>query len=288
MAEANWEELGPGLWRRRGDGPRLAVVGGMHGDESAGAAIIEILRRGEPALWQRAPRADVTLAIGNPEALRLGERQTPAGTDLNRLFGEDPGRGETYEHGRAAALREALRGVELLVDLHQTTCTTPPVAVAPDSDSHLRFAAALGVQNLVTGMASLYGGTMLSEWVDAQGGIGLTVETGQKGSAEAEGAAYEIIRRFLTAGSSAPRTAGRIRVYRFAAPLPCPGPGLRFTRRLGNTSRIRQGEVLGTWDGGELCAAADGSVFLPREDAPEGAPCLLLTQDEGWRSVPAL
>ena len=63
-----------------GPGPRVLVVGCIHGDECAGMAVVRALRRSHP-------RADLWLVPTlNPDGLARGTRQNARGIDLNRNF----------------------------------------------------------------------------------------------------------------------------------------------------------------------------------------------------------
>jgi len=285
MIIPGFEEIADQIWRRRGDGRKLAVVGSIHGDEIAGAEVIREILHADDRLWRRAGPIDLTLAIGNPRALEQGTRFSEGGRDLNRIFGDEAMDTSDYEGERSQLLKEALGHADMLLDLHQTSCTTPPVAVVEDSPEHLRLAAALGIAHAVVGIETVYEGTMLSRWFDAHGGLGLTVETGQKGREEARAAAYEVVRRFLTAGASASAQGGRIRRYRLRRVWLSPANGLRFTRALGNTARIEAGEIVGHTEAGPLSCDEDSAVFLPREGAAQGTPCMLLAADEGVLTV---
>jgi protein MpaA len=63
-----------------GTGPRILVVGCIHGNEPAGIAIVRALERTHP-------RADLWLVpVLNPDGLEAGTRQNARGVDLNRNF----------------------------------------------------------------------------------------------------------------------------------------------------------------------------------------------------------
>jgi predicted deacylase len=285
---------------------RIAIVGGIHGDEPDGAAVVqEMAERGEAP----GDGLELLLVVGNPAALRVGRRCTDGGADLNRMFGETggpaspvragapAGGGECSERTRAQELRPLLAGLDLLLDLHQTRRPIPPVSVVPDSEAHLALAAALGLETAVVGAERIYGERFLASEVDRRGGIGLTVETGMAGSDEARQTARELARRFIALAAqglvaqtgTAPRP---LRVYALEDSLLCPGPGLRFARALDNATAVRDGELLGTWDGAsgesggrrELRAPRDAVIFLPREHAAPGEPCMLLARDRGQLS----
>jgi protein MpaA len=63
-----------------GTGPRILVVGCIHGNEPAGIAIVRALERAHP-------KADLWLVpVLNPDGLAAGTRQNADGVDLNRNF----------------------------------------------------------------------------------------------------------------------------------------------------------------------------------------------------------
>jgi protein MpaA len=63
-----------------GPGPRILVVGCIHGNEPAGIAIVRALERTHP-------KADLWLvSVLNPDGLAAGTRQNAHGVDLNRNF----------------------------------------------------------------------------------------------------------------------------------------------------------------------------------------------------------
>jgi protein MpaA len=63
-----------------GTGPRVLVVGCIHGNEPAGIAIVRALERTHP-------KADLWLVpVLNPDGLAAGTRQNAHGVDLNRNF----------------------------------------------------------------------------------------------------------------------------------------------------------------------------------------------------------
>ncbi|MDP6942672.1 MAG: succinylglutamate desuccinylase/aspartoacylase family protein [Myxococcota bacterium] len=280
-----WAEIADGAWGTGApDAPTLAVVGGTHGDERVGAQIVEDLRQAldpHPLSWQ------LRILIGNPRALAAGVRHIDS--DLNRAFGEAP-IATGYEAARAETLRGALGRPAVLLDIHQTHCDTPPLAVVRDTPAHLALARALGLETAVVDADRIYGSTMLADWVDAAGGLGLTIESGRADSDEAKEAALRVVRRAIRRDWD---PGAQIQVYAVRSVLRAPWPGLRFHRDLGNGSPVRAGEVLATRDGETLCAPDDGVLLLPHEDVAQGDPAAVFAFDRGqvtvdhaaWREV---
>jgi len=101
---------------RVGDGPvKVLVVGSIHGNETAGLAVLEQLRRTRPPdgveLW--------LVESVNPDGVRRGTRQNARGVDLNRNFGRRWAGGgrpfDTYFPGRRAFSEPESRAVRRLV-----------------------------------------------------------------------------------------------------------------------------------------------------------------------------
>src|SRR5918992_196514 len=114
-----WDEGRPRRVLRAGDPAepvRVLVVGSIHGNEPAGHAVVERLRRtGPPAgvqLW--------TVRTANPDGIHAGTRQNARGVDLNRNFpfrwagGGRPF--DTYYPGRSAASEPETRALQRLVE----------------------------------------------------------------------------------------------------------------------------------------------------------------------------
>ena len=93
----------------------VCVIGGMHGNERLGIALVEALKS--------SPVAGVGAIIANPEAVAINSRFTEK--DLNRCFPGSP-TGESYEDRRAVEVLEFVGGFDLVLDFHNTG--------APDND----------------------------------------------------------------------------------------------------------------------------------------------------------
>jgi len=116
-------------------GPRLLVVGGIHGDEPSGALAAKALAKG------LVPKRGTLLLLpeANPEALAAGVRsQGSPAVDLNRTF---PG----TDTSRPATIFALARSADLVLDLHEegrawTEADLPTLVLSPAAST---FAMAL-------------------------------------------------------------------------------------------------------------------------------------------------
>src|SRR4051794_8087361 len=101
---------------RVGEGPvKVLVVGSIHGNETAGRAVIARLRRATPPAGVELWLVDTV----NPDGVRRGTRQNARGVDLNRNFGRRWAGGgrafDTYFPGPSAFSEPESRAVRRLV-----------------------------------------------------------------------------------------------------------------------------------------------------------------------------
>jgi N-acetylmuramoyl-L-alanine amidase len=101
---------------RVGEGPvKVLVVGSIHGNETAGRAVLRRLERSHPAAGVELWLVDSV----NPDGVRRGTRQNAHGVDLNRNFGRrwrGAGRAfDTYFPGRSAFSEPESQAVRRLV-----------------------------------------------------------------------------------------------------------------------------------------------------------------------------
>lgn len=166
-------------------GPSVLVLGGIHGDETAGteaiARFVRQLDTGSCVLL----RGSITLVpVANPSARATMTRQTDA--NLNRMIYDDPpvGYAETpYAREVAGLIREH----DILLDLHSFSAAGSPF-VFLDSEDDRDIALSLGCEHIVTGWPALYpddGGGDTCAYARACGRRGLTLECGQHRAPEA-------------------------------------------------------------------------------------------------------
>ncbi len=106
----------------RGSGdPTVAVVGGIHGDEPAGEAVVDRLVEADLEL-----AGTVKLVVANERALDANVRYTEC--DLNRSF---PGNrdADAYEARLAAEVYDAVADADAVLALHTSHSLPPPFAI---------------------------------------------------------------------------------------------------------------------------------------------------------------
>jgi predicted deacylase len=164
--------------------PRVAVVGGIHGDEPAGEAIVETLID-----TVEVDTGTVQLIVANEPALDAGKRYLQA--DLNRQF---PGNEHSDEHecALAARLYAVLEGADATLALHTSRSAPPPFAIYSElTESVRRTVTGLPVEYVVDA------GQLRSTTLDAVLPHTVSLEAGHQHSTEAVDFGLEAARAFL-------------------------------------------------------------------------------------------
>ncbi|DBA05012.1 TPA: hypothetical protein N0F65_007014 [Lagenidium giganteum] len=179
-------------------GPHVTLVGGVHGNERIGVDVLDALRRAMfhvdpwPARgWPTITNGSVTLAYGNPAAIRVGKRGSASHQDLNRCFTtkllqQQDRESLLYEERRARALAANTGASDVMIDVHSTNKPSLPflrVAGHPQGvPPHVqRFCRWLPGDILLHDPHYLLADgrvALTDEYVGANGGIGICYESG--------------------------------------------------------------------------------------------------------------
>jgi predicted deacylase len=169
----------------RGSGsPRIAVVGGIHGDEPAGERIVERL-----ADEVAVEKGTLQLVVANEPALAAGVRYTE--TDLNRTFPGDV-EADAYETALAPRLTAILEGADAILALHTSHSAPPPFAIYSGCTEIVRKSITGMPVEYVVDSSNLRGSTLDSTLPNT-----ISLETGKQGSDEAVEFGLEAVRDFL-------------------------------------------------------------------------------------------
>lgn len=119
------------VWRAGSGRPRVAILGGVHGNERTGVEVVHrLVNRLSQSGAANGVNGELTLVLGNPEAIAQSVRFID--TDLNRCFGSDgPAGVQSFEHQRAGELACFLKDLDVMVDLHATNKPSAPFARLP-------------------------------------------------------------------------------------------------------------------------------------------------------------
>jgi uncharacterized protein len=280
-------------------GPKLIVLGAVHGNETCGTeAILRVRDEIELGLL-RVERGCLTLVpVTNPLAFQLKRRQGDRNLNRNMRVTRTP---QDFEDAVSNVLCPLLQAHDALLDLHSFHTPGIPFALIgpPDNAGSLEpfahaeeeeaLALSLGVNRFVEGWLDTYAqgvrdrqargaeahvdyGVGTTETMRRHGGFAVTLECGQHEDVKAPQVAYGAIRNALahlgmTAGpNDAP--APQPEVIRLFQVIDRLHPDDRFCRDWRSFEAIRQGEVLALrHDGTRLIADQDGWIVFPNPTA---------------------
>jgi len=253
-------------------GPHLLLLGGMHGDEPCGTVALERLSQ-EIAAGQ-VPLLKGRLTIiprCNPFALQANSRYVDE--NLNRIIGRH-NNPHNPERRLATALCDYIEAADIMLDLHAVTASSQPFTMLDvDTEAQRNWLEALRLPYVLTGWNDLYpneAGTTAVGHAHSHKKLATVVECGCKTDPASALEAYAMARATLG-------------YFGFSDPQPrpdIPTKTLRYTqveyrKRAGefaapwvNFSAVEAGQTIARYDdGGELKAASDGYIIMPKETA---------------------
>lgn len=288
-------------------GPRLIVLGGVHGNETCGTEGIDRVLAELEAGALHLIRGQLTLVpVANPLARQRLQREGER--NLNRQFQPTPS-GHTppdYEARITDVLCPLLAAHDVLLDLHSfqsageafamigprnNTASLEPFGRAFEEG---QLALHLGTPRVVEGWLDIYAagiaqrgqpltdealafGWGTNEYMRSQGGYGVTLECGQHRDPAAPDVAYRAIRVALrllgmtvdaTSSGLPPAQPTLMRLRSVTDRL---HEGDRFVRDWATFDQVRAGELIGTrHDGNPVRAEGDGFIVFPNAEAPAG------------------
>ncbi len=166
-------------------GPHVMIVSLMHGNEIAGAIVLDrLLRQGTAPACGR-----LTLGFANLDAFALFDPAQPTlsrfvDEDLNRLW--DPslldGARRSSEMRRARAMRKLVDTADILLDLHSMLWPSDPLILCGPSGKGRRLGEAVGAPPLVVADHGHVSGPRLIDYAPFTGpgpAAAILVEAGQ-------------------------------------------------------------------------------------------------------------
>ena len=306
LADAGTDSLRIHSFASLNPGPRLLVIGGIHGDETCGTAGIARLLAELDAGTLRIARGELTLVpVANPLARRRLQREGER--NLNRLFRPSDAPAD-YEARVTNALAPVIARHEVLLDLHSfqsageafsmigprdNTGTLEPFARAFEEGQlalHIGtpvvvegwldiYAAGLAQRGAAVDEAAIDFGRGTNEFIRSCGGYGVTLECGQHQDPLAPEVAWRAIRRTLALLGMAPLPEGEAglpvqppRLLRLASVTDRLHEDDSFVRDWATFDAVARGEPIGVRaDGSVLSAPEDGFIVFPNAMALPGA-----------------
>jgi predicted deacylase len=299
-------------------GPRLIVLGAVHGDETCGTRAIERVLAALDAGTMTLVAGRVTFVpVTNP--LAYAQKRRTGDRNLNRKL-QPTTTAREYEDHVANWLCPLLAGHEVLLDLHSFRAPGVPfVFIGPrDNAGPLEpfgqaaceeaLALRLGVGRVVDGWLATYAagtarrrelaakfpdalldldpayGIGTTEYMRSVGGAAVTLECGQHddpGAVEIGHAA--IVNTLAHLGlidAADPAPAQRIEALSLCEVVDKTSDGDAFARTWKSFDRVGAGERIGTrGDGTPVVAPFDGVVVFPNADAQVGQEWFYLARE---------
>ena len=288
-------------------GPRLIVLGAVHGNETCGTRAIERVLREIEAGDIAIERGALTLVpIVNPLAYRLGRRQ--GDRNLNRNLRPTTAPAD-FEDRIANVLCPWLGAHDVLLDLHSFHTPGQPFAMLGPVDNtgplepfahaaaEANLVAHLGPSRVVEGWMETYAkgvqrrrlgagptsaglldesyGVGTSEYMRAHGGYGVTLECGQHDDPLAPEVAYRAIRQTLAllelANLPLEAPGSDFEVLKLVDVIDLEHVDDRFAQPWSSFDPVAAGQLIGQRaDGRSVHAPADGFVVFPNPKALPG------------------
>lgn len=259
-------------WTGPNPGPRVLVLGGIHGNEVTGVMLVERMRRDLESGALVVNAGMLTLAVGNPRAVELGTRGSEPHADLNRAFTAetlDPNGPDTYEARRARELAPLLSAADVAIDLHATNKPSEPfLVVLTDSPRHRELCRFFACENILVVPDHVIAGTT-DALVDLHGGVGICFESGWVGDLSRVGDMRTAIEGILSrAGLIAARETlhdGQV-VYQMTEAVTLTDRGFAFAPGRGerNFEPFAAGDTIGHHGDAALLAPYDGVLMFPK------------------------
>ncbi len=159
----------PGFTMFRSDrpGPHIALVALVHGNEIAGAIVLDRLLREQI----RPQRGTLTLGFANLAAFARFDPAQPTASrfvdeDLNRVWDTDvlDGARATCETRRAREMRKHIDGVDILLDLHSMLWPSDPLMLCGATAKGRAMAEAIGAPDLIVADAGHVSGRRMIDY----------------------------------------------------------------------------------------------------------------------------
>lgn len=262
---AGFTELAPYVYELKSSFKKtLTLCTLVHGNEIGGIEIfLKLLEEIETK--QLIVKSNLRLILGNVEAYFEDKRFIE--TDLNRAFGLAGHKKK--EELRAREFESFLQDSDILIDIHQTIGpTSTPFFIFEFEKNSYNLARSLHPDLPVVAITKKrsFAGKTSTAYTIAHGGMGITIETGQKAIDETqislglEIARKAIERDFTKVIPDFPLS----HTYTFFQIINNPNGTLEMVKKLSNFDPVKKDELLAKNDEMEVHSEVDGKVLFPK------------------------
>jgi len=258
-------------------GKKVAIFGGIHGNEKAGIKTIDYLKEN-----LEFKNGTVFLVYGNPEAIKKDERFTEK--NLNRCFVEKSKKGKTYEERRATELMEILDGCDALLDLHaynETYRESIPFTICEPNCFEL--VKNFDLKYVLTNIDSMdKGGT--DAYMNNQGRIGVCVELGaiekyEKFIPLGIKTSYQFLQYFGMVDKKYDYDQIRQKILKSSDIYKKKNKDFKFTKKYRTFDKINKNELI-CIDGKEkISYEKEKYILFPRDEYDIGVEAFILAED---------
>ena len=294
-------------------GPRLIVLGAVHGNETCGTqAIRRVIAEIESGQLGIVAGHVSFVPVTNPLAYARHQRMGDRNLNRNLVPTDTPAE---FEDRIANWLCPLLAQHDALLDLHSFhTAGQPFVMLGPEDNrgtlepfaraaEETALALSLGVHRFVDGWLDTYAagvarrlaagassreadvhyGVGTTEYMRAQGGIALTLECGQHDDPAAPQVAWRAIHNALAhlglAAAPTPEAVTETEALHLYQVIDRDDAGDQFVRNWASFDRVHAGERIGVrHDGTPVAADREGYIVFPNPNALPGQEWFYLAQ----------
>lgn len=264
------------IWQvRGGEGPSLCVIGGMHGNEQTGIAVVERLVQDFGNGNLELAKGTLTLVLGNPVAIAEKVRYVE-GRDLNRYFthGQLEGEGDgSPEQARARILAQYIANADITIDLHATNKPSEPFISSKVDVVHEQVYRWFSATKVLADPSYILAGepATTDEYADGVGKCGVCIETGYARDTSAVSAVFDsVVNLMRDLGMVLPAppvcTPVEREIYVLKKAIILDGRGFQFAEGKGVRSfeSVEVAEVIGFQGADAVVAERGGVIVFPK------------------------
>jgi len=256
-------------------GPAVLIIGGTHGNERTGIAVIEQLLNSISSGRRSVVSGTLTLLLGNPAAINQNIRAVD-GRDLNRYFSTemlatDDG---SDEFKRAATIAHLIQASDIIIDIHATNKPSVPFVASKNDEAHRNVFRWFHPTCVLVDPTYIFGGGVpvtIDEYADSVGKIGLCFETGWVNDDSiipnvTESAVQYLANIGVLTGEKVAPPIINSTIYEIVATIIRDERAFSFAegRGLSSFEPIASGDVLGYHDDQPVTAEHDGVIIFPK------------------------